>query len=104
MPPHNVTILDINQTSMMVAWEEPTMPNGILGPYNVCILSRIPFMVDMYVCRYMTLCMLILSQVSYQSGVINTDEEQPIMTYLKFASVGARQSSTYLADHCSTAS
>ena len=23
----------------MVAWEAPTMPNGILGPYNVCTLS-----------------------------------------------------------------
>lgn len=37
--PHNVTLSDINLTSMMVTWEEPTMPNGILGPYNVCTLG-----------------------------------------------------------------
>ena len=33
--PCNVTLSGITQTSMMVAWEEPTMPNGILGPYTV---------------------------------------------------------------------
>ena len=37
--PRNVTLSAINQTTMMVAWEEPTMPNGILGPYNVCAMK-----------------------------------------------------------------
>ena len=37
--PQNVTLSNINQRSIMVAWEAPAMPNGILGPYNVCTLS-----------------------------------------------------------------
>ena len=34
--PQNVTLSNITQTSIMVTWEEPTMPNGILGLYIVC--------------------------------------------------------------------
>lgn len=37
--PQNVTLSNITQTSITVAWVAPAMPNGILGPYNVCTWS-----------------------------------------------------------------
>ena len=37
--PQDVMLSNITQTSIMVTWEEPAMPNGILGPYIVCTWS-----------------------------------------------------------------
>jgi len=37
--PRNVTLSGISQTSMMVTWEEPTQPNGILWSYSVSTFS-----------------------------------------------------------------
>ena len=37
--PQNVTLSNINQRTIVVAWEAPAMTNGILGPYIVCTWS-----------------------------------------------------------------
>ena len=33
--PQNLTVVNVNATAIMVSWQPPTMPNGVITAYNV---------------------------------------------------------------------